>query len=195
MKTKAFFLFAIALLLTLNSHGQQNEKRFGVEVNGGLSFATTELNGSDLNLGAGFETVLQYRFMPNTSVYGGWGWNHFNADQSFAGADMDFEETGYLLGLQYKRQIGNSPVSWFVRGGGLLNHIETENNDGDVVSDSGHDFGWQVAGGFEFNLGKNWSLAPGIKYNSLSTETGFNNANYKLDYRYLSVRAGIVKRF
>lgn len=195
MKTRNVYVFVLSVLFSLNCLAQENEKRFAVEVNGGASFATNELSGADLNTGAGFETILQYRFMPFTSVYGGWGWNHFNADDSFAGADMDFEETGYVLGLQFKYPIGNSPVSCFVRGGGLYNHIETENNDGDIVNDTGHGFGWQLAGGVEVNLGKNWSIAPGIKFNSLSRDTEFEDENYQLDHQYISARVGIIKRF
>jgi hypothetical protein len=62
----------------------------------------------------------------------------------------------------------SSPVSYFVRAGALYCHIETENNDGDIISDTGHGVGYQVAGGIEVSLGKNWSLAPGLKFNSLS---------------------------
>lgn len=195
MKTKTFLLFAVAVVLFFNSQAQNDEKRFGIELNGGASFATTELAGSELGTGAGYEAIFQYRFMPFTSVYAGWGWNHFNAKESFAGNDMDFEETGYVLGLQFKNQIGTSPFSYFVRAGGLFNHIETENNEGDIVNDTGHGLGWQLAGGIEFDLGKNWSIAPGVKFNSLSRDTDFEDENYQLDYQYISTRVSVIKRF
>ena len=133
--------------------------------------------------------------MPFTSVYGGWGYDNFNADESFAGPDVDFEQTGYILGLQFKHPAGNGPVSCFVRAGLLYSHIETENQNGDILSDTGHGVGFQAAAGIEVAMGKNWSLAPGLKYNWLSGETALENVNYQLDHRYVSARIGIIKRF
>jgi opacity protein-like surface antigen len=195
MKTKSFLIIMWAILVSATTMAQDNEKRFGVELNGEVSIVASDIAGASLNTGLGFETILQYRFMPFTSVYGGWGYSHFNAGNSFAGPDTDFEQTGYILGLQYKRPIGNSPVSYFVRAGALYCHIETENNDGVIISDTGHGIGWQVAGGIEVSLGKNWSLAPGLKFNTLSRDIDFEGANYQADLRYVSARIGIIKRF
>ncbi|MFZ5430355.1 MAG: outer membrane beta-barrel protein [Bacteroidota bacterium] len=195
MKTKVFLTMVVCAFLVMGTMAQESEKRFAVELNGDVAFVSSDLAGASLNTGLGFEALLHYRFMPFTSVYGGWGYNHFNADQSFAGPDMDFEQTGYVLGLQFKRPFRNSPVSWFVRAGALYSHIETENNDGDIISDTGHGVGWQAAGGIEVALGKNWSLAPGLKYNWLSGETEIGSVNYQLDHRTVSARIGIVKRF
>jgi hypothetical protein len=195
MKTKSFLIIMWAILVSATTMAQDNEKRFGVELNSEVSFVASDIAGASLNTGLGFETILQYRFMPFTSVYGGWGYSHFNAGNSFAGPDTDFEQTGYILGLQYKRPIGNSPVSYFVRAGALYCHIETENNDGVIISDTGHGIGWQVAGGIEVSLGKDWSLAPGLKFNTLSRDIDFEGANYQADLRYVSARIGIIKRF
>lgn len=195
MRTKVMLSIALSLLATVLTFGQGKENRFGIEINGEVSFVSTDLAGASLNTGLGFETILQYRFMPFTSVYGGWGWSNFNADESFAGPDMDFEQTGYILGLQFMRQIGSSPVSYFARAGLLYSHIETENNDGDIISNTGHGVGYQVAGGIEVAMGNNWSLAPGLKFNSLSGETEIEGVNYQLDHRYVSARIGVIKRF
>ncbi len=195
MKTKGLFTLLTLALLSINSIAQETEKRFGVELNAEVSFVSSDLNGANLNTGLGFETILQYRFMPFTSVYGGWGYSHFNANESFAGSDIDFEQTGYILGLQFKNSIGDSPLSYFVRGGLLYSHIETENNDGEIISDTGHGVGFQVAGGLEVALGNNWSLAPSLKFNSLSGETELEGVNYQLEHRYVSARLGFIKRF
>lgn len=195
MKTKTFLSIMLAILVSATTFAQDNEKRFGVELNGNVSFVSSDLAGANLNTGLGFETILQYRFMPYTSVYGGWGYSHFNADDSFAGSDTDFEQTGYILGLQFKHPIKTSPVSYFLRAGLLYSHIEMENNNGEIISDTGHGVGWQAAAGIEIALGKNWSLAPGLKYNWLSGETDFENAKYQLDHRTVSAQIGIIKRF
>lgn len=185
----------LTAVISFSGIAQENEKRFGVEVNGEVSFVSSDLNDASLNGGLGFEAILQYRFMPFTSVYGGWGYSHFNAEESFAGSDIDFEQTGYILGLQIGHSIGASPISWFVRGGLLYSHIETEDNTGTIISDTGHGVGYQVAGGIEVLLGSNWSLAPGLKYNSLSGETELEGVNYALDHRHVSARIGLIKRF
>lgn len=195
MKTKTILTVIMAYVLSVCALAQEKEKRFGFELNGGFALPVSELDGAKLNPGVGFEGIFHYRFMPHLGAYAGWGWNHLNADDSFAGSDMDFEETGYLLGLQYQRKLGKSAVDWFVRAGGLYNHIETENPDGVIINDTGHDFGWQAAAGIDVPLGKNWSLTPGIKFNSLSRDTEFENAEKQLDYKYLSFRVGLIKRF
>jgi opacity protein-like surface antigen len=194
MKTKGL-AFIMLVLLSMSSFAQESEKRFGLELNSGASFATKKIDGASLNPGFGLEFTLHFRFLSHLGVYAGWGWNRFGADESFAGNDVCFEETGYVLGLNFKHPIGNSKLAFYVRAGGLYNHIETENADGDIIHDSKHGFGYQLAGGLDINLGKNWSLTPGLKFNSLARETDFEGTPAKLDYQYVSVRIGIAKKF
>jgi opacity protein-like surface antigen len=195
MKARLMMIAALSLLMIGSTRAQDNDKRFEVELNGEVSFVSSDLNGANLNTGMGFETIFHYRFLPHTGAYAGWGYSHFNADESFAGPDMDFEQTGYVLGLQFLHPFGNSPVSWFVRAGLLYSHLETENNEGDIISDSGHGVGYQAAAGIEVSMGRNWSLAPGIKYNSLSSESEYGDLKVEFEHRYVSARIGVVKRF
>jgi len=195
MKTKVIITLMVLTSIFNTISAQENEKRFGFELSTGASVATKKLGGSTLNPGVGFEGIFHYRFMPHTGVYGGWGWNKFGADESFAGIDVCFEETGYVFGLQFKHPIGERATSYYFRAGGLYNHIEIENEDGDVTHDSGHGLGWQLAGGFDFKLGKNWSLTPGVKFNSLSRDVDHNSINVPLDLNYLQFRLGILKTF
>jgi len=194
MKTKVLIAVAV-LALTLSGFAQEKEKRFGFEVSGGASFATSDLGGANLQLGFGGEGIFHYRFMPHLGVYAGWGYNAFSAENSFAGNEIDFEETGYVFGLQFKHPIGISPVSYYVRAGALYNHIELENTDGDIIGDTGHGFGWQAAGGVDIPLGRNWSLTPGVKFNSLSGDVNMEGTNTQLDLNYIQVRVGILKKF
>ena len=99
--------------------------KFSFELRGGVSVATQDLGDADLNTGFGFEGILDYRFMPHLGAYVGWGWNRFSAEKSFAGQDVDFEETGYPFGLQFNHPIGSSSLAYYIRGGGIYNHIET----------------------------------------------------------------------
>ncbi len=194
MKTIGLVL-TMLVVVSLSSFAQVSEKRFAFELNSGVSLATKKINDAKLNPGFGFEGTFHYRFMPYLGVYGGWGWNRLGSDNSFAGNNVCFEETGYIFGLNFTHPIGTSKLAYYVRAGGLYNHIETENTEGDIINDSKHGFGYQLAGGIDINLGKNWSLTPGLKFNSLSRDAMFEGTSKKLDYQYISVRVGIAKRF
>ncbi len=195
MKTKVMIAVAILAMSAVNVFAQENEKRFGIELSGGVSFATRELGHADLKAGFGFEGIFHYRFMKHLGVYAGWGWNKFSANNSFAGSHIDFEETGYVLGLQFKHPIGISPVSFYLRAGGLYNHIEIENQADNNILNTGHGLGWQLAGGVDVPLGRNWSLTPGVKFNSLSRKMTIEEVTTKLDLNYIQLRVGILKKF
>lgn len=194
MKTKKLVTIAIFTMISVIGMAQENEKRFGVELNGGVSFATRELGGLDLNTGFGFEGLFHYRFMPHLGAYAGWGWNKFSTDDAFAGSNVDVEETGYVLGLQFNHPISTSPFSYYVRLGGLYNHLEFEDG-GDVLEDTGHGLGFQIAGGIEVELGSNWSINPGLKFNALSRDIETAGNNTELNLNYINVRVGIIKKF
>ncbi|MFO7789076.1 MAG: outer membrane beta-barrel protein [Bacteroidales bacterium] len=196
MKTNVFVLLGLLMMVSSATFSQNTDKRFAFELNGGAAFPLTELNNTNLNTGIGFEGIFHYRFMAHTGVFAGWGWNRFAADQSFAGDDVCFEETGYIFGLQFMHPIADSRFSYYFRAGGLYNHIETENADGEIINDSKHGLGYQLGGGINYNLSNNWSLNMGVKYNSLNRESTFEGVTKSLDYKYISaVRAGIVKHF
>lgn len=194
MKLKVLGL-SMLVLLAMSSFAQESEKRFGFELNSGLSVATKKIDGSSLNTGLGFEGLVHYRFMQHLGAYAGWGWNRFGTDESFTSNDFSFEETGYVIGLNFKHPIGSSKLGYYVRGGALYNHIETDDSDGVTIHDSKHGFGFQLAGGLDIDLGRNWSFTPGVKFNSLSRDTKFEGISKNIDYQYISVRIGFAKNF
>ncbi|KAB2866945.1 MAG: porin family protein [Bacteroidales bacterium] len=203
MKTKVLFALIVLSTLSLNTIAQEKEnaevltvgKRFGFELSGGASFATSKPGDAKLNSGFGFEGIFHYQFMPHAGVYGGWGWNRFGANKSFAGLDVCFEETGYVLGLQFKHPIGTKALSYYLRAGGLYNHIEIENKDGDIIGDTDHGLGFQLAAGIDYTLGKNWSITPGLKFNYLNRDVEMGGVTTSLNHNYLSFRVGFLKRF
>ncbi len=197
MKTKVLFasLLMATFFVSSSIMAQENDKRFGLELSAGASWATSKPGNTKLNTGFGFEGLFHYRFMPHTGVYAGWGWNRFGADESFAGSDVCFEETGYVFGLQFKHPISTWPIAYYLRAGGLYNHIEIENSDGDIIGDTGHGLGFQLAAGIDYSLGKNWSITPGLKFNSLSGDVEIEGVTTSLNHNYLSLRVGIIKRF
>ncbi len=196
MKTKTFFTALLLTLLSLNTlMAQPNKKRFAFELSGGASLATSKPGKAELRPGFGFEGTFHYRIAPFAGIYAGWGWNRFGSDESFAGEKNSFEETGYVLGVQYLHPISGGPLSYDLRAGALYNHIEIERAQGDIVGDTGHGFGYQLAAGISYNLGKNWSLAPGIKFNALTRDLKMESSVTELKHNYVSLRIGIVKRF
>ena len=194
MKTKVLLTLILSVILSLSTLAQEKDKRFAFEINGGLSVPTKEFV-EGIRMGFGFEGTFQYRFMPHLSVYGGWGWNWLSAESDNSENNLDYEETGYVLGLDFRHPIGDSRLAYYLRAGALYNHIETENDEGDIINDTKHGPGFQLAGGLDFNLGNNWSLTPGLKFNYLSPETEYQGTQAQLDYQYISVRIGIAKKF
>jgi hypothetical protein len=194
MKTKVFIALAFFAVITTSGNAQEKAKNFSFELNGGPAFQTKEFV-EGIRMGFGFEGTFQYRFLPSTSVYAGWGWNWLSTELTVSENNMDYEETGYVLGLDFSQPIGSTNMSYYVRAGALYNHIESENSDGDILDDSGHGLGFQLAGGIYFDLGSGWSLTPGLKFNSLSREIDLEETSGTIDYQYLSARIGIMKRF
>lgn len=192
MKYGRIATVGLLLCTFMTIHAQD---RWNLDIRGGADFATKELGDADLSVGIGFEATAAYRFMPHTAVYIGWGWNQFNADQSFAGADIDFEETGYTFGLQFAHPLGDSKLKYIVRAGGLFNHIEVENQEGDIIGDSEHGFGWQVGAGLMVPLGNTWSLTPSVRYRALARDIEIDAATTAVDLNYISVGIGISRSF
>ncbi len=195
MKQNVLVFFVLVLLIPSSLFGIEKGKRFGVELNSGVSIATKKLSGITAYPGLNFEGLVHYNLVPQFGIYGGWGWNHFGVGKSFIGPDGSFEETGYLLGVQYKQPFGNSPVSGYLRLAGLFNHIETENSEGEIISDTKYGFGYQVATGVEISLGEKWSLTPGLKFNHLKRDSKFDGVLKTLDHNYISLRIGLVRYF
>lgn len=192
MKAKIILILISIMGITASLSAQ--ERKFGFELNSGVSFPTSKIDGNKLNTGFGFEFMFHFDLLKNTGIYAGWGWNRMSADNSFAGKDIDFEETGYIFGLQYRNGFSNSKIGYFLRLGGLYNHIESE-NENDIVNDTKHGLGWQTAAGLTIPISESIIFTPLIKFNSLNRNTEFGNRNFDIDYNYLSLRIGFVKRF
>lgn len=195
MRTKDLLLVALLCFFSYRSIAQETEKRFGFELSTGASFALSKPGDTQLNPGFGAEGIFHYRFLTNTGIFAGWGWNRFGADQSFAGENTCFEETGYLIGLELKQAIGNKSLLYYLRFAGLYNHLELENAAGEIIGDSGHGLGFQLAAGIDYKLGEKWSLTPGLKFNSLSRSIEIDNVDTNLSHRYISIRIGLLRNF
>ena len=187
-------LLSFLIALTINTATAQD--RFGVELRVGPEFATQDLGDANLNTGFGSEVVFSYRFMPHLAAYGGWGYGRAAAaGTSFAGTDIDVEETGYTFGLQFVHPIRASRFGYFVRAGGVYNHIEIENSNGDITADSGHGLGWQVESGVVVPFGSKWRLMPSVRYRALSRDIEVGTTRTDVDLTYITPGIGIARTF
>lgn len=191
---KSLLTIAALMLFTLFSQSY-TQNRWSLELRPGINYATQDISDADLGLGFGAELTIAYRFMPHLAAYAGWSYNNFAVDQSFAGTDASFEETGYTFGFQFIHPIGESGMSYLVRAGGTYNHIEIENNEGDIIIDSGHGLGWQAEAGLVIPLSDNFSLLPSLRYRSLNRNIEIENVSTAVDLNYLSVGVGLSWSF
>jgi hypothetical protein len=195
MKTKVFFTATLLALLSVTLTAQDQEKRGALEVNGGLSLSVNRPNDPVTNAGAGGEMLLHYRMTKHLGLYGGWGYNAFRNDYSPAGHNCDFEETGYIIGLQYKRKVEFSNTSVFVRAGYQYKHIELEDPAGELLFDTTHGPGWQVGCGIDMPMAQKWSLLAEVKFNALPEMEGHATEDLIPDRNYFSLRLGVLRKF
>jgi hypothetical protein len=193
MKKLLLTIVALTLLTAFNLSIAQD--KWSLEFRPGVNYATQDIADADLGLGFGTELTIAYRFMPHLAAYAGWSYNNFAVDQSFAGPDASFEETGYTFGFQFIHSIGESGLSYLVRAGGTYNHIEIENNSGDIIIDSGHGLGWQAEAGLVIPLSEKFSLLPSLRYRSLNRDIDINSVSTDVSLNYVSFGVGLSWSF
>jgi opacity protein-like surface antigen len=192
---KKLLLSTAVLIMFLLFNQTIAQDKWSLEFRPSVDYATQDIADADLGLGFGAELTIAYRFMPHLAAYAGWSYNNFAVDQSFAGPDASFEETGYTFGLQFIHPIGETGLSYLVRAGGTYNHIEIENNSGDIIIDSGHGLGWQAEAGLVISLSERLSLLPSVRYRSLTRDIDIENVSTSVDLSYLSVGVGLSWSF
>jgi hypothetical protein len=111
------------------------------------------------------------------------------------GSELNFNETGYSAGLQFIHPFPDSNISYLVKVGGIYNHIETENSEGNLVHDTGHGFGWQAGVGLAIPLGARFNLIPEIRYRSLSRVLSLAKVVVPINLNYVSASIGLSFSF
>ena len=193
---KTLILTVIGLPLLFLAAEADAQDRWALELRGGGAFPTQDIADDGLGAGVALEATFSYKVSSSVAAYAGWGWAHFNPDQSFAGTDIDFEETGYTFGLRLEQPLGDdSPLGWWLRAGGTVDHLELEDASGDVVADSGHGLGFEAATGLSVELGDRWRLTPGFRYSSLSRDVDIGSETTGIDLRYAALEVGLAWSF
>ena len=186
-------LFGAALLVVAPELSAQ---RLSMDLRGAVATPTAKLAGTELETGFGFGATLAYRIQPHLHLYGGWDWMHFSANQSFAGAEMDFEETGYTFGLRFEHPFrAGAALAYRLEGGGTYKHNELENTAGDLVANTGHGLGYEAGVGLVVPIRSAWSLAPTLRYRSLTRDYSVAGSSTEGDLRYIALEVGLSRSF
>ena len=169
----------------------QAQGQLNVTFRPSFNFPVKDLGSTELKKGGGFEATVSYRFIPRVAAYAGWGWNTFDPKQS-ENSVAHFEETGYRFGLQFIHPLSTeSKLNILLSAGGVGNHIETENDQGDIIDDTGHGLGWEVDVALSIPLNDRWQVVPGVRYHALSRETMIGTVKESVDLNYISVGVGV----
>ncbi len=193
-------LVIVGALLLAASSTAAAQQRWDISVQGGAAFPTMDLWDTDLDIGYGFEGTIGYRFLSSVGVYAGWDWHKFktNADgaPSFIGSAADVEETGYVLGLRYDHALGGeTSPGVMLRGGVTFNHIELEDDDGELRSDSGHGLGYEVGAGVSLPVGQRARLTLGGRYRALDRDLTVDSVTRGVTLAYATAELGLQWSF
>lgn len=190
------FFTALSVSLVLGASPLSAQQRWSVELRGGAAWATGDPGGEEVGTGFGLEGTVAYRFMPHLAAYAGWDWMHFPVDDSGAAAFADIEETGYAFGLQFEHPLGAETVPLLrIRAGKTYDHIELEDDDGEVTADSGHGLGWEAGAGILFPIAGSWRLTPGVRYRALNRDVEIESVTVPMEMRYIVIEIGVSRLF
>lgn len=187
-------ILAAGVALAVLAGPADAQSRTAVELRGGFALPTADFGGSDLEPGGGLGLTAVFRFMPHTMLYGGWDWYRLVTDEPFEGTHFDVENTGYTFGLQFQHPLVRT-TEWWVRAGGIYNHAELEDDDGDILGDSGHELGWEAGAGLSIPLTRGFAITPGLRYRSFSGEINVGTGDVPFDMSYLAFEVGFGYRF
>lgn len=184
---------AVTATLAMTALPLQAQDRWSLDLSAGVAVPTGDLGDWGLNTGLAFGSSVGAKLMPHLAVYGGWDWAHFSTDESGIGGELDIEETGYVLGLRFEHplrgEVGFPKLR--LHAGGTYKHIEIEDEEGDIVADSGHGLGWEAGAGLMMTVGERWTLTPGVRFSSLSPELDLGAIESSVDLQYLAFQLGV----
>ena len=193
-------LIRIALLAAIPAFATSvsAQQPWTVELRGGAAFPTVDMVG-DLGTGNGvaIEGAVTYDFLPFLGVFVGWDWVGFTPEESFAGTDIDFEGTGYLAGLRYERAVTDAlPFEVWLRTAVRYDHLELENDAGDIVAGTDRDVGLDVGLGLAFAINESWVVTPGVRYRAITHDVQTSpRQTDEAEFRHVIADVGIAYRF
>lgn len=191
-------LTSLAFVALLIGRPAESQDRWTLDVRGGPALSIRDVGEDELNTGFGFEGSVGYRLFQYIAAYGGWDWHRFSADQSFAGPNTNFVESGFAYGVRFERPYSGetaSGLAYRLRIGGTYQQIEIEDQDGGTTVDSGYGVGWEGGFGITFPLSERWRLSPVGRYRSFTRNVTIGSTVTEVDLQYLSLDLGITWSF
>ncbi len=193
---KHFKITLVSMILVMLSSTLFAQNKWSAELRPNIDFPTKDIGDIEPKTGFGFEVAVSYNFMEHLGAYVGWGYNTFKTTSNITEFDNDVDMTGYTFGLQFIHPfVEGSKLSYLIRAGGIYNHLEFEDSDGDIFEDTGHGLGYEFGAGIDYNFSGTWHLRPQIGYRALSREIDFDDVKVDVDLNYISFGVGIVKTF
>ena len=185
---------ALALALLAPAGAAMAQSPFSAEVRLGVGYPTEDFGAAEPALGLGFEATILYDLPLCLQLYAGWDWYHFGSEDD--AVDLDFEDTGYAAGLRWTPERFERFLGPWLRAGVVYDHIEIENDEGDVVSDSDHVLGYEAGLGLTFPLGDRVTLTPGVRYRTFAPEMEAAGITADAaDFSYVAMEIGMAIRF
>jgi opacity protein-like surface antigen len=177
----------------------QGQSRFSLELGANVAVPVQDFGNADLETGLGFGANVRYRIQPHLAAYAGWEWQHFTTE--VLAAELDVEETGYTFGLRFEhpfgsdRPAGTAAPAWWIRAGGLIDHIELDDDNGEIAEDTGHGLGWEAGLGISYPLSGRVALAPGARIRMLRREIDMGFGPQDATLSYVAAGVGVVIGF
>jgi hypothetical protein len=160
----------------------QAQQQWRIELRPSLQFPVHSVNGDKIGPGPGLEAGLTHMFSPLWGAHAGVGYGQFDR---YGEGDAYYEEAGAHLGIRlFQPMIG--PLQAMLGGGTIYHRLAMKEGNGVRLAASDLGFGWQVEGGFVMAFDDRWSLAPSVRYRSLSRNFDLADANERVDLDHVS---------
>jgi hypothetical protein len=187
----ARFLTVAVAMVCLLGFSVSAQHNFSLIFRPGANFPVSDFETTKLNGGCGFEFMGAWQFSNRLAAYGGWGYNFYGDKEAAENLQKRFDENGYTFGLQYLMPFYGEKVNLLFGAGAVYDHVETFDNDGNILHDTGHELGWQLEAGLSFPLGEKWKMIPTVRYRALTFDGMNESSNTSAHLNSLSVGVGV----
>ncbi len=168
MASKIFINIIMSIFLFTLPNCVHAQKKWSLEMRPGISFATQNLGDTSIKTGFSFEETVVYRISKHISGYTSCSWNRFASNEYFTETKIDFEETDFCFGIQFKYSVEHTKINYIFKMGTTCSLVEVEHSNGKIIElYQQHAIGRQIGSGITIPLGKRWVLIPEVRYHSL----------------------------